>query len=48
MNFALVGAGGYIAPRHMKAIRDTGHNLIVAYDINDLSLIHISEPTRPY
>ena len=35
MNFALVGAGGYIAPRHMKAIRDTGHNLIVAYDIND-------------
>ena len=35
MNFALVGAGGYIAPRHMKAIRDTGHNLVVAYDIND-------------
>lgn len=35
MNFALVGAGGYIAPRHMKAIKDTGHNLILAYDIKD-------------
>jgi predicted dehydrogenase len=22
-NFALIGAGGYIAPRHMKAIKDT-------------------------
>ncbi|MFN4081714.1 MAG: Gfo/Idh/MocA family oxidoreductase [Saprospiraceae bacterium] len=34
-NFALIGAAGYIAPRHMRAIKDTGHNLIVAYDIND-------------
>lgn len=34
-NFALVGAAGYIAPRHMRAIKDTGHNLAVAYDIND-------------
>lgn len=33
--FALVGAAGYIAPRHMKAIRDTGNNLVVAMDIND-------------
>ena len=24
INFALIGAAGYIAPRHMKAIRDTG------------------------
>ncbi|MEK7225248.1 MAG: hypothetical protein AAB221_06160, partial [Bacteroidota bacterium] len=23
-NFVLIGAGGYIAPRHMKAIKDTG------------------------
>ena len=29
-NFALIGAGGYIAPRHMKAIKDTGNNLIAA------------------
>lgn len=31
-NFALIGAGGYIAPRHLKAIRDTGNKLIAAYD----------------
>jgi len=35
MNFALIGAAGYIAPRHMKAIRDTGNDLVVAYDRND-------------
>lgn len=34
-NFALVGAAGYIAPRHMKAIKETGNHLSVAYDIND-------------
>jgi UDP-N-acetyl-2-amino-2-deoxyglucuronate dehydrogenase len=31
-NFALIGAAGYIAPRHIKAIADTGNNLMVAYD----------------
>lgn len=34
-NFGLIGAAGYIAPRHLKAIKDTGHNLVVAMDIND-------------
>ena len=34
-NFALIGASGYIAPRHLKAIKATGHNLLVAMDIND-------------
>jgi UDP-N-acetyl-2-amino-2-deoxyglucuronate dehydrogenase len=33
--FALVGAAGYIAPRHMRAIRDTGNLLVSAYDPND-------------
>jgi UDP-N-acetyl-2-amino-2-deoxyglucuronate dehydrogenase len=33
--FALIGAAGYIAPRHMKAIHDTGNDLVVAMDIND-------------
>lgn len=33
--FALVGAAGYIAPRHMKAIKETGHNLVAAMDTND-------------
>jgi UDP-N-acetyl-2-amino-2-deoxyglucuronate dehydrogenase len=34
-NFALIGAAGYIAPRHMRAIKELGHNLSVTYDIND-------------
>ncbi|MFE8644862.1 Gfo/Idh/MocA family oxidoreductase [Sphingomonas sp. NCPPB 2930] len=34
-HFALIGAAGYIAPRHMRAIKDLGHQLSVAYDIND-------------
>ncbi len=33
--FALIGAAGYIAPRHLKAIKDTGNNLAVAMDVND-------------
>lgn len=33
--FALIGAAGYIAPRHMKAIKDTGNVLIAALDKND-------------
>lgn len=32
LNFALIGAAGYIAPRHMKAIHETGNNLIAALD----------------
>ena len=35
LNFALIGAAGYIAPKHMKAIKDTGNNLSVIFDIND-------------
>ncbi|MBC2382857.1 Gfo/Idh/MocA family oxidoreductase [Pseudomonas sp. WS 5106] len=34
-NFALIGAAGYIAPRHMRAIKDTGNVLASAFDIND-------------
>jgi UDP-N-acetyl-2-amino-2-deoxyglucuronate dehydrogenase len=34
-NFALIGAAGYIAPRHMKAIKDTGNNLVAALDPYD-------------
>jgi len=35
MNFALIGAAGYIAPRHMKAIKETGNQLVVALDPHD-------------
>ena len=31
-NFALIGASGYIAPRHLKAIKDTNNNLLAALD----------------
>ncbi|MCK5337752.1 MAG: Gfo/Idh/MocA family oxidoreductase, partial [Bacteroidales bacterium] len=31
-NFALIGAAGYIAPRHMRAIKDTGNSLVAALD----------------
>lgn len=34
-NFAIVGVGGYIAPRHLKAIKDTGNNLVAAIDPSD-------------
>lgn len=34
-NFALIGAAGYIAPRHLKAIRDTGNRLVAAIDPHD-------------
>ena len=33
--FALIGAAGYVAPRHMKAIKDTGNDLVAALDKND-------------
>jgi UDP-N-acetyl-2-amino-2-deoxyglucuronate dehydrogenase len=34
-NFAVVGCGGYIAPRHLQAIKDTGNEVVVALDKSD-------------
>ncbi len=34
-HFALIGAAGYIAPRHMQAVRETDNDLVAAVDIND-------------
>jgi UDP-N-acetyl-2-amino-2-deoxyglucuronate dehydrogenase len=34
-SFALIGAAGYIAPRHMAAIRDTGNEMVAALDPTD-------------
>jgi UDP-N-acetyl-2-amino-2-deoxyglucuronate dehydrogenase len=34
-NFALIGAAGYVAPRHMKAIKETGNVLVAASDTHD-------------
>ena len=33
--FAIIGAAGYIAPRHMKAIKELGGTLVAAYDVSD-------------
>lgn len=35
LKFALIGAAGYIAPRHMKAMKETGNELVAALDPND-------------
>lgn len=34
-NFALIGVGGYIAPRHLQAIKETNNNLVAALDKSD-------------
>jgi UDP-N-acetyl-2-amino-2-deoxyglucuronate dehydrogenase len=34
-NFAIVGVGGYVAPRHLKAIKDTGNKCVAAVDPSD-------------
>ena len=34
-NFAMTGVAGYIAPRHLKAIVDTGSRLVAAMDPHD-------------
>ncbi len=34
-NFAIIGVGGYVAPRHLRAIRETGHTLVAALDRHD-------------
>lgn len=48
-NFALVGAAGYVAPRHMRAIMDTGNTLAAAYDISDsVGIIDSFAPQADY
>ncbi len=34
-NFALIGAAGYVAPRHLRAIKETNNNLVCALDPHD-------------
>ena len=34
-NFAIIGAAGFVAPRHLKAIHDTGNRLVAAVDPHD-------------
>lgn len=52
--FALIGAAGYIAPRHMKAIKDTGNELVVVRDNISLASFWFApailerDPTLPF
>ncbi len=47
--FALTGAAGYIAPRHMRAIKETGNNLVAALDVNDsVGIIDSSFPEADF
>lgn len=47
--FALIGAAGYIAPRHMKAIKDTDNELVAALDKNDsVGIIDSFFPTADF
>ncbi|MDF1594279.1 MAG: Gfo/Idh/MocA family oxidoreductase [Desulfobacterales bacterium] len=34
-NFAIIGAAGFVAPKHLKAIKDTGNNIVAALDSSD-------------
>jgi UDP-N-acetyl-2-amino-2-deoxyglucuronate dehydrogenase len=34
-NFVIIGAAGFVAPRHLKAIKETGNNLVAALDKHD-------------
>jgi UDP-N-acetyl-2-amino-2-deoxyglucuronate dehydrogenase len=34
-NFAIIGSGGFVAPKHMKAIKDTGNVLLASVDKHD-------------
>ena len=48
-NFGLIGAAGYIAPRHMKAIKDTGNNLKAAFDPSDsVGIMDSYFPNAPF
>ena len=48
-NFAIIGAAGYIAPRHMKAIKDTGNKLIAVLDpFDSIGIIDSYSPEAAY
>jgi len=34
-NFAIIGVAGFVAPKHLKAIKETGNNIVAALDKND-------------
>jgi UDP-N-acetyl-2-amino-2-deoxyglucuronate dehydrogenase len=48
-NFALIGAAGYVAPRHMKAIKETGNRIVAAADPSDsVGVLDAYDPSVRY
>ncbi len=48
-NFALIGAAGYVAPRHMKAIKETGNRIVAAADPSDsVGILDSFDPSVRY
>jgi len=47
-NFAITGVVGYVAPRHLKAIHDTGNRLVTATDPHDSVGVHNCIPLDPF
>ena len=43
MNFTILGAGGYVARRHLQAIKDTGNDLIAAFDPDESAKSVVNE-----
>ena len=49
MNYALIGAAGFVAPRHLKAIKETGGTLVAALDRSDsVGVLDSYFPTAPF
>ncbi len=42
-NFAITGVTGYIVPRHLKAIKDTGNNLVAAREKDSTNSKYLTE-----
>jgi hypothetical protein len=40
LNFAVIGVAGYVAPRHLKAIYETGNRVVAAVDPNDCTFFY--------
>jgi UDP-N-acetyl-2-amino-2-deoxyglucuronate dehydrogenase len=48
-DFALIGTAGFIAPRHLQAIKDTGNNLVAALDkFDSVGIIDSYFPTADF
>ena len=48
-NFAVIGVAGYVAPRHLNAIRNTGNRIVAAVDPHDsVGILDQYEPSARF